>query len=577
MADSDEDNVARATRETSGTNVMGLGSSRSTITTTGYGPRGQFINLDKPIKIPFGKEDIFVDFKHQFVAALEGKRLKKFITDKNYNRGLPEDDDERLHQVYVYNCIASSLRAGGRFPVIRDVQDCNAYEAWQKVIERFEGQTAVTSMSIKAQVWGRKLKEGESLTQLCDWLTERFQMLSTTPEKMGEVDKKLVLVMAIEKHPRYERIAATIRHDASILTFNEAVDLVRDEVRYLDVLHADEKLSSNINAMEQHATGTGGGASTGDEKASKKLNKFERRRDKQRKNRGRSHSRQRGGRGFRPRSKGRRHRDRDDTSEEDDGEDEHKNDDGRCFQCGRKGHFIRDCWYANDNDKGKRNGREKRDGKEKEVGTVARRLMKVDLNCLSREPVSRNLWEETVLNDQCVSGDEFTRTLVDHLDSRNLVDAPLSYDQMAEIMSDNFEIFVGEDYLPYCEETIFDDYLDDGLSENVISSLKREREGRQNKHVSFADENHTSPNLPAEKDVAGVSSEETKFSKSSYTALIDSGASAHAVPSNSLLDNSKTSHENEAPFYTASGDKLKVTHVGNIGNINEIACLLART
>jgi hypothetical protein len=82
MADSDEDNVARATRETSGTNVMGLGSSRSTITTTGYGPRGQFINLDKPIKIPFGKEDIFVDFKHQFVAALEGKRLKKFITDK---------------------------------------------------------------------------------------------------------------------------------------------------------------------------------------------------------------------------------------------------------------------------------------------------------------------------------------------------------------------------------------------------------------------------------------------------------------------------------------------------------------
>ena len=36
MADSDEDNVARATRETSGTNVMGLGSSRSTITTTRF-------------------------------------------------------------------------------------------------------------------------------------------------------------------------------------------------------------------------------------------------------------------------------------------------------------------------------------------------------------------------------------------------------------------------------------------------------------------------------------------------------------------------------------------------------------
>ena len=138
------------------------------------------------------------------------------------------------------------------------MEDCNAYEAWQKVIERFEGQTAVTSMSIKAQVWGRKLKEGETLTQLCDWLTERFQMLATTPERMGETDKKLMLIMAIEKHPRYERIAASIRHDASILSFSEAVDLVRDEVRYLDVLHAEEKLGSNINAVEQHKGGASG-------------------------------------------------------------------------------------------------------------------------------------------------------------------------------------------------------------------------------------------------------------------------------------------------------------------------------
>ena len=106
MSDSEYDNAAVAAGETSGTNTVDVRSTRSTTTTKGFGPRGHFINLDKPIKIPFDKDDIFVDFKHQFVAALEGKRLKKFITDKNYNRSLPEDDDERLQQVFVYNCIA---------------------------------------------------------------------------------------------------------------------------------------------------------------------------------------------------------------------------------------------------------------------------------------------------------------------------------------------------------------------------------------------------------------------------------------------------------------------------------------
>lgn len=77
-----------------------------TESSTGYGPRG--INLDKLGKIPFLKEDIFVDFKHQFLAALEGKRLKKFVTDRNYDQGLPEDDHERLMQVFVYNSIAAS-------------------------------------------------------------------------------------------------------------------------------------------------------------------------------------------------------------------------------------------------------------------------------------------------------------------------------------------------------------------------------------------------------------------------------------------------------------------------------------
>jgi len=222
-------------------------------TSTGYGPRyaprgNLLINTDKLIKIPFGKDDIFVDFKTQFMAALEGKTLKRFVTNPNYNLGLAEENEERLLQVFVYNSICACLRDGGRFPVIRDVQDCNAYAAWQKILERYEGQSTVTAMALKAQIWGRKHAEGEGLTQLCDWLTEKFQMLATTPEKMGETDKKLVLVMAIEKHPRYERIAATIRHDPMIRTYTQAVDVVRDEVRYLDVLHSEEKLSSNINS-----------------------------------------------------------------------------------------------------------------------------------------------------------------------------------------------------------------------------------------------------------------------------------------------------------------------------------------
>jgi hypothetical protein len=62
-------------------------------TTTGYGPRyaprgSLSINTDKLIKIPFGKDEIFVDFKTQFLAALEGKSLKRFITSPNYNIGL---------------------------------------------------------------------------------------------------------------------------------------------------------------------------------------------------------------------------------------------------------------------------------------------------------------------------------------------------------------------------------------------------------------------------------------------------------------------------------------------------------
>ena len=43
-------------------------------TTTGYGPRysprgNLLINTDKLIKIPFGKDEIFVDFKTQFFAC----------------------------------------------------------------------------------------------------------------------------------------------------------------------------------------------------------------------------------------------------------------------------------------------------------------------------------------------------------------------------------------------------------------------------------------------------------------------------------------------------------------------------
>ena len=84
-------------------------------TTTGYGPRSAPrsnlpINIDKLVKIPFGKDDIFVDIKTKFMAALEGKKLKKFITNPIYNIGLPGDHEERLLQVYVYNSICACLR-----------------------------------------------------------------------------------------------------------------------------------------------------------------------------------------------------------------------------------------------------------------------------------------------------------------------------------------------------------------------------------------------------------------------------------------------------------------------------------
>ena len=45
-------------------------------TTTGYGPRyaprgNLLIKTNKLVKIPFGKDDIFVDFKTQLIAALD--------------------------------------------------------------------------------------------------------------------------------------------------------------------------------------------------------------------------------------------------------------------------------------------------------------------------------------------------------------------------------------------------------------------------------------------------------------------------------------------------------------------------
>ena len=403
--------------QTSGTtaNVDAIRGTRFATTLRGYGPSSP--NLDKIIKIDFGKEDIFVDFKHQFLAALEGKRLKRFITDRSYNLSLPENHEERLQQVFVYNCIAASLRAGGRFPVIREVEDCNAYSAWQKVLERFEGQTAVTSMAIKAQVWGRKLQEGESLTQLCDWLTERFQMLSATPERMGEIDKKLVLVMAIEKHPRYERIAATIRHDTSVLTFEHAVDMVRDEVRYLDVLHAEEKLSNNVNTVSQSKDATG----KGDTKKSLKIAKAERRRDKQRQHgRGRSKSRDRGDR-RRKQSPWRRRNDEQSDGDSDDAEKQRRFEENRCFVCGKKGHYAADCWQRDDGDNGDRRGRNRREPGKEEVSGAARRMVKLDLNVLSNSPPQANLWSETGEDDDFISGDEFVSDLHAYLFSNQFL------------------------------------------------------------------------------------------------------------------------------------------------------------
>jgi len=91
-------------------------SPETLLTTRGYGPSSAMnTNLDKLVKIPFQKDDIFVDFKHQFLAVLEGKRLKKFVTNQEYNTALPEDHPERLLQVYVYNSIAACLERGGLF------------------------------------------------------------------------------------------------------------------------------------------------------------------------------------------------------------------------------------------------------------------------------------------------------------------------------------------------------------------------------------------------------------------------------------------------------------------------------
>ena len=109
--------------------------------------------------------------------------------------------------------------------------------------------------------------------------------------------------------------------------------------------------------------------------------------------------------------------------------------------------------------------------------------------------------------------------------------------------------------------------------EFVICTLKSKSEISKKKSVTF--------NLP-DGGKGKFNEIETKnvmrtdlidFNKSTDLILLDSGASGTAVADPSLLNNLKSAPRSSDHFFTASGEKINVTHIGDLGDIKNVVCL----
>ena len=116
-------------------------------------------------------------------------------------------------------------------------------------------------------------------------------------------------------------------------------------------------------------------------------------------------------------------------------------------------------------------------------------------------------------------------------------------------------------------------YSVDSLIETVKTDLKNIPKPPKTKSVSFNIANDIVREINIVENLTSNQTSQMLSENSAEVILCDSGASAHAVPSPKFLDNPETKPDIDDPFYTASGQKLVTSHIGNIGKITEVSCL----
>ena len=126
---------------------------------------------------------------------------------------------------------------------------------------------------------------------------------------------------------------------------------------------------------------------------------------------------------------------------------------------------------------------------------------------------------------------------------------------------------------PDVPDLVSSDSSDDEESKNAMCMHFGKEKPVRKRFVSLDIECDINAEFNVEKALTGVNSSSSHYTNSSDAALIDSGASGHAAPSPDFLNNLKKQPPDDAPFYTASGEKLEVTHCGNIGEIDNVVCL----